>query len=41
MRRARLHRVTTETEIRLGLTIEGRGRYQAATDIRFFDHMIT
>jgi imidazoleglycerol-phosphate dehydratase len=40
MRRARLHRVTTETEIRLGLTIEGRGRYQVATGIRFFDHML-
>jgi imidazoleglycerol-phosphate dehydratase len=40
MRRARLHRVTTETDIRLALAIEGRGRYQVATGIRFFDHML-
>jgi len=40
MRRASLHRTTTETDIRLALTIEGRGRYQVATGIRFLDHML-
>ena len=40
MRKARLHRATTETKIRLDLTIEGRGRYQVQTGIRFLDHML-
>ena len=40
MRRAVIERRTTETEIRLALTIEGRGRYQVATGIRFLDHML-
>ena len=40
MRKARLHRVTTETEIQLALTIEGQGRYEVATGIRFLDHML-
>jgi len=40
MRKARLHRSTTETDIQLTLTIEGRGRYQVSTGIRFFDHML-
>jgi imidazoleglycerol-phosphate dehydratase len=40
MRKATLHRVTTETDIRLALTIEGRGRYQVATGVRFLDHML-
>lgn len=40
MRKASLHRVTNETDIRLALTIEGRGRYQIATGIRFLDHML-
>jgi len=40
MRKATLHRVTTETDIRLALTIEGRGRYKVATGIRFLDHML-
>lgn len=40
MRKASLHRVTTETEIRLALTVEGRGRYEVATGIRFLDHML-
>jgi imidazoleglycerol-phosphate dehydratase len=39
-RRARLHRKTAETEIRIALTIEGRGKYQISTGIRFFDHML-
>jgi imidazoleglycerol-phosphate dehydratase len=40
MRKATLHRVTAETDIRLALAIEGRGRYEVSTGIRFFDHML-
>src|SRR3954462_5601392 len=40
MRRALIERDTRETSIRLKLAIEGRGRYEVATGIRFFDHML-
>ena len=40
MRKASLHRATAETDIQLDLTIEGRGRYQVRTGIRFLDHML-
>ncbi|MCU1310739.1 MAG: hisB [Candidatus Angelobacter sp.] len=40
MRTTRLQRKTNETDIRLALTIEGRGRYKVSTGIRFFDHML-
>ena len=40
MRRAVIDRDTRETSIRLKLTIEGRGRYDVSTGIRFFDHML-
>lgn len=40
MRRARIDRRTTETKIDLRLTLEGRGRYDVRTGIRFFDHML-
>ncbi len=40
MRKAKLHRSTTETDIQLALTIEGKGRYEVKTGIRFFDHML-
>ena len=40
MRSARLDRATKETAIQIRLTIEGRGRYQVGTGIRFFDHML-
>lgn len=40
MRKAKLHRNTTETNIQLALTIEGRGQYEVSTGIRFFDHML-
>ncbi|MGC2697763.1 MAG: imidazoleglycerol-phosphate dehydratase, partial [Candidatus Angelobacter sp.] len=40
MRKAKLHRATTETDIQLALTIEGSGRYEISTGIRFFDHML-
>lgn len=39
-RSARIERNTTETRIALTLTIEGSGKYQIATGIRFFDHML-
>jgi imidazoleglycerol-phosphate dehydratase len=39
-RTACLHRSTTETDIQLMLTIEGQGRYDVSTGIRFFDHML-
>ena len=40
MRKASIHRVTKETQIRLSLTIDGRGKYQVSTGIRFLDHML-
>lgn len=40
MRKASLHRATTETDIRLSLGIEGRGKYEVSTGIRFLDHML-
>lgn len=40
MRKAKLHRSTTETDIQLALAIEGNGRYEISTGIRFFDHML-
>jgi imidazoleglycerol-phosphate dehydratase len=40
MRKARLHRTTTETDIQIALTIEGQGRYEISTGIRFLDHML-
>jgi imidazoleglycerol-phosphate dehydratase len=40
MRTAKLHRKTNETDIRLALKLEGRGRYKISTGIRFFDHML-
>jgi imidazoleglycerol-phosphate dehydratase len=40
MRRALIDRQTTETQIRLSLVLEGRGRYSISTGIRFLDHML-
>ena len=40
MRRALVDRRTTETRIVLSLLLEGRGRYDVATGIRFLDHML-
>ncbi|MGE3704119.1 MAG: imidazoleglycerol-phosphate dehydratase HisB, partial [Vicinamibacterales bacterium] len=40
MRRALIARHTKETQIDLSLTIEGKGRYQVRTGIRFLDHML-
>jgi imidazoleglycerol-phosphate dehydratase len=40
MRRGKIERNTRETQIRGTLKIEGRGRYDISTGIRFFDHML-
>jgi imidazoleglycerol-phosphate dehydratase len=40
LRSARFERNTTETRIAAQLTIEGSGRYEISTGIRFFDHML-
>jgi imidazoleglycerol-phosphate dehydratase len=40
MRTATIDRQTKETRIRAELRIEGRGRYDVSTGIRFFDHML-
>ena len=40
MRRAVINRNTTETRIALTLAIDGKGRYDISTGIRFFDHML-
>jgi len=40
MRKAAIHRVTKETQIKASLAIEGGGRYKISTGIRFFDHML-
>jgi imidazoleglycerol-phosphate dehydratase len=39
-RSAAFDRRTTETRIRGRLVIDGRGRYEVRTGIRFFDHML-
>jgi len=39
-RTATIHRKTSETDIRLRLNLDGRGKSQVATGIRFFDHML-
>lgn len=40
MRRALIERNTTETRIWLKLDLDGRGRYDVSTGIRFLDHML-
>lgn len=40
MRRALINRKTTETKIVLRLNLDGKGKYDVATGIRFFDHML-
>ena len=40
MRSVTLQRDTKETKIAGKLKIEGRGKYDVATGIRFFDHML-
>ena len=40
MRRAAIDRRTTETRIAVRLTLDGKGRYDVSTGIRFLDHML-
>jgi imidazoleglycerol-phosphate dehydratase len=40
-RTARIERVTSETDITVELTIDGRGKAAISTKIPFFDHMLT
>jgi imidazoleglycerol-phosphate dehydratase len=40
VRRAVITRTTTETRIALTLALDGKGRYDVSTGIRFFDHML-
>jgi imidazoleglycerol-phosphate dehydratase len=40
VRRGTITRDTRETSIRLAFTVEGRGRYDVSTGIRFLDHMM-
>ena len=39
-RTATIHRKTAETDIRLSINLDGRGKSQIATGVRFFDHML-
>ena len=39
-RTATIHRKTNETDIRLKMSLDGRGQSSVATGIRFFDHML-
>jgi imidazoleglycerol-phosphate dehydratase len=39
-RTAKIHRKTNETDIRLALSLDGRGKSGISTGIRFFDHML-
>ncbi len=40
MRSSTIERITKETQIRGKLRIDGRGRYEVSTGIRFLDHML-
>ena len=39
-RRAVVNRITSETRVHLRLNLDGRGRYDVHTGIRFLDHML-
>lgn len=40
MRRARVDRRTTETQIQLSINLDGKGTYDVRTGLRFLDHML-
>jgi imidazoleglycerol-phosphate dehydratase len=40
LRRASIDRKTKETHVRIALNVDGRGRYDIRTGIRFLDHML-
>ncbi len=39
-RKGKVERITRETQIRAALSLDGKGRYEVSTGIRFFDHML-
>ncbi len=39
-RRARVERITSETRVRVELSLDGTGRYSVSTGLGFFDHML-
>ena len=39
-RKANVHRVTKETNVRLSLNLDGKGRYAVKTTLPFLDHML-
>jgi imidazoleglycerol-phosphate dehydratase len=40
VRKAVVDRATTETQVRLGLNLDGTGRFDNRTGVRFLDHML-
>ncbi len=40
MRKATVHRRTNETDVRIKINLDGRGKARVETGIRFFDHML-
>ena len=40
MRKAVVERLTAETQIRIGLNLDGTGRFENHTGVRFLDHML-
>jgi imidazoleglycerol-phosphate dehydratase len=40
MREAAIERITSETQISARLAIDGTGKYEISTGVRFFDHML-
>jgi imidazoleglycerol-phosphate dehydratase len=40
LRRARIDRLTTETRLTVRLNLDGTGRYDVRTGVRFLDHML-
>jgi imidazoleglycerol-phosphate dehydratase len=40
VRTAEIRRITKETQIRGSLKLDGRGRYEISTGVRFLDHML-
>jgi imidazoleglycerol-phosphate dehydratase len=40
VRRSLIDRRTTETRVRIKLNVDGRGRYEVRTGVRFLDHML-
>jgi imidazoleglycerol-phosphate dehydratase len=40
VRKSIVERITAETQIRVGLNLDGTGRFENATGVRFLDHML-